>query len=380
MVRFIPDNHMSPLNLVFDSLTTAVLVFGPNNICLYANESCQALLLKSHRALSGKTVGEILNANGEVVAQCQLASQHKQRMVLREVEIYLPDWKRQLFVDLTITPCGLDEGEGLLLELIDRKEVRKLSHDTDMLARFKVATQIVRGLAHEIKNPLGGIRGAAQLLALETDSTETQEYTSVITQEVDRLSDLLTRMSGENNSFERARIDIHEPVTHVADLLKAEHGDILELSYNFDTSLPPLDVNPDQLKQALLNLMKNAVQWSLIACQSSDSDADKHRSANVSIRTRAAYPNLMRSLMPQQGIRIQIQDNGLGVDQSIIDQLFLPMVTRREGGAGLGLSISQEIAQSHGGFIELDEQQDTGGASFSLYLPYCQLETDKGED
>jgi two-component system nitrogen regulation sensor histidine kinase GlnL len=253
-----------------------------------------------------------------------------------------------------------------LLELIDRKEVHKLTHDNDMLARFEVATQIVRGLAHEIKNPLGGIRGAAQLLALETDKPEIQEYSTVITREVDRLSDLLNRMSGGNTSLERSWVDIHEPLTHIASLLKAEHGEELELIYNFDTSLPMLELHFDQLKQALFNLMQNAVQWSIMANPPSASQ----QQAVIEVSTRAAYPDLMRSLMPQQGIRIQIQDNGPGVDPTIVEQLFLPMVTRREGGTGLGLSISQEIAQSHGGFIELDELPAYGGASFSLYLPF----------
>lgn len=240
-----------------------------------------------------------------------------------------------------------------------------------MLARFKVATQIVRGLAHEIKNPLGGIRGAAQLLALETGSPETREFTSVITQEVDRLSELLGRMSGGHGSPQSEMVDIHEPITQVASLVKAEHGNLLELSYNFDTSLPRVEANFDQLKQALLNLVKNAAQWSLYGAENLPGDQ-----ALVTLRTRAAYPDPRRSLMPQSGVRIQIQDNGPGVDASIADQLFLPMVSRREGGTGLGLSISQEIAQSHGGFIALDERSPSGGASFSFYIPYSQSEAE----
>jgi two-component system nitrogen regulation sensor histidine kinase GlnL len=356
---------MFTFNRIFDCLSTAVLVFGRDDRCLYINESCESLLLRSRGALSGKTIRNILGNDLEIIRHCGLARQHAQSIVLREIEIYLPDWQRQLLVDLTISPCSLEGGdEGLLLELVDRKDVHKLSHDTDMLARFKVATQIVRGLAHEIKNPLGGIRGAAQLLALEMDGPEAQEYTSVIIQEVDRLSELLNRMSGGNTSFERKQLDIHEPLTRVAELLKAEHGELLEFEYNFDTSLPSIEMNFDQLKQALLNLMKNAAQWSLKDHQPGTGNV------NVMIKTRAAHPDLMRSLMPQRGVRIQIVDNGPGVDETIINQLFLPMVSRREGGTGLGLSISQEIAQNHGGFIELDEPSKQGGTSFSLYLPY----------
>ena len=359
---------MLPLEQVFDSLTTAVLILDREARCEYANESCQTLLLKSMSALENRSIEQILESNEEVARLSRRAADQGQRVILREVDIYLPEWKQHLLLDLTITPGMLGGELRLVIEMNDRKEVQKLLHDTDMKARFKVATQIVRGLAHEIKNPLGGIRGAAQLLALETDNEDTREYTSVITQEVDRLSELLTRMSGGNKSLDYTHVDIHEPITHIANLLKAEHGEILEIGYNFDTSLPRIEVNLDQVKQALLNLMKNAVQWSLVPCDSKPS----HSCARVCIRTRVAHPDPRRSLMPEQGVRIQVQDSGPGVDSSIVDQLFLPLVSRREGGTGLGLSISQEIAQNHGGFIELDQASAERGASFSIYLPYTQ--------
>jgi len=355
-----PDLHQ-----VFDSLSTAVLLLGPDNTCLYVNEACEAILLKSRGVLTGSSISHILGNEPDIVRVCDQVRGYAESIVLREIEIYLPEWQRHLLVDLIISPCpvkGLDE--TVLLELIDRKEVQKLSHDTDMLARFKVATQIVRGLAHEIKNPLGGIRGAAQLLALEMDTPEAEEYTSVIIQEVDRLSALLNRMSSGNQCFESTQLDIHESLTDIAELLKVEYGEILAIEYNFDTSLPRIEMNLDQIKQALLNLMQNAAQWALVAYEAGEKDA------LVMVKTRAVHPNPMRSLMPQRGVRIQITDNGPGVDSSIIEQLFLPMVTRREGGTGLGLSISQEIAQNHGGFIELDHFTKPGETSFSLYLPY----------
>lgn len=370
MVQLVLATDMISYANILNSLSTAVIVFGPDKACLYANEACQTLLLKSEVALLGKRANVILGPNQYLVEKCRLARETGQQIVMREIDIYLPDWQRHLLVDMTISTCQRDDGTDLVLEMIDRKEVQKLSQDSDMLARFRVATQIVRGLAHEIKNPLGGIRGAAQLLALETKNPETREFTSVITQEVDRLSDLLGRMSSGYGSHRNDSVDVHEPITQIASLVKAEHGDLLELKYNFDTSLPRIEANFDQLKQALLNLVKNAAQWSL-----HEADDLKGTPALVTIRTRAAHPDPRRSLMPQAGIRIQVQDNGPGVDPAIVDQLFLPMVSRREGGTGLGLSISQEIAQSHGGYIELDKHFDPRGASFSFYIPYRQSET-----
>lgn len=367
MVRVIHSTIMPDPDPLFESLSTAVVLLGRDNECLYINESCESLLLRSRRALKGRGIASFLGNDTEIIRNCEFVRRNARSIILREISVYLPDWQRQLLIDLTISPCNVEgEEKALLLELIDRTDVQKLSQDTDMLARFKIATQIVRGMAHEIKNPLGGIRGAAQLLAMEIDNPEALEYTSVITQEVDRLSKLLNRMSGGNGAFERKQVDIHELLIKTAELLKAEYGETIDFEYNFDISLPVIELNTDQINQALLNLLINAAQWSLV-----EHDAEKGK-ARVIVKTRAAHPNLMRSLMPQSGMRIEIIDNGPGVDGAIVDQLFLPMVTRRDGGTGLGLSISQEIAHNHGGFIELEQSSNQEGASFSIYLPYCQ--------
>ena len=356
---------------VFDCLSTAILVFDDEGACVYANEACQALLVKSIRWLQGQSAANIFRTNEALLSQIQSARETAQSMVLRELDIPLPDWQRSLLLDVNISPCPTLGDSALVLELIDRKEVSKLSHDSNTTAIFRAATRIVRGLCHEIKNPLGGIRGAAQLLSLETDSPEMREYTTVITHEVDRLSNLLNRMSSGAGSFERAEIDVHLPMAQIAQLLNAEFGSKLDISFDFDTSLPRIEANLDSLKQALLNMVKNAAQWALIGvAQSRSADGP-----GICLRTRTAYPDLRRSLMPERGIQIQVRDNGPGVDPAIADQLFLPMVTRREGGTGLGLSISQEIVQSHGGFIELDEPDGLAGASFSIFLPYHHAQT-----
>ena len=356
---------------IFDCLSTAILVFDDQSACVYSNEACQALLVRSNRWLLGQSISNIFKANDAIVSQSLAVQKTQQNVVLREQDIPLPDWRRSLLLDVNISPCLSLGPASLVLELIDRKEVSKLSHDSNTAAIFKAATRIVRGLCHEIKNPLGGIRGAAQLLSLETDSSETREYTTVITHEVDRLSNLLNRMSSGAGSFERSEIDIHQPMAYIAQLVEAEFGAELEISFDFDTSLPRIEANIDSLKQALLNMVKNAAQWAVIGAAE-----NAQGRAAICLRTRTAYPDLRRSLMPERGIQIQIRDNGPGVDASIADQLFLPMVTRRDGGTGLGLSISQEIVQSHGGFIELDDPDGLVGASFSVFLPYQQAKTE----
>lgn len=360
---------MIKLDELFEIITTAVIVFNAKGECVYVNDACQSLLYKSKRWLIGQCIETIFAANQQAVAQCRDALVNKRYMALREIDIPLPDWQRSLLLDLKLSPFDNGKMEGMVLEMVDSKDFKKLSQDTDKTARFKAATRIIRGLCHEIRNPLGGIRGAAQLLEMESNSDDVAEYTKVITNEVDRLNALLNRMSGGMKTDARIKVDIHEMLMHMSNVLKAEYPDQFEMNYDFDTSLPRLTLGVGQIEQALLNLMKNSVQWSLISDESRDHKRDKTPPA-VSLKTRAVFPDLMRSLMPQRGIQIQISDNGPGVDESLIDQLFLPMVSKREGGTGLGLVISQEIVQSHGGFIELDENQPEYGASFSLYLPF----------
>lgn len=363
---------MTKLTEIFDYLSTAVLVLDASGRCCYANEACQTLLVRSLRWLRGRDPSIIFPLNTEIISQCEIARTDAKGIVFRELEVHLPDWQRSLLLDINVSPYATDGQIGVILEMNDRKDVSKLSHDSNTAAIFKAATRIVRGLCHEIKNPLGGIRGAAQLLSQEVEGDETAEYISVITREVDRLNDLLGRMSGSGGAFNKEEIDIHRTMAELSQLLKAEYGASLEIGFNFDTSLPKVEANLDSLTQALLNLFKNAAQWALIAHPATNSGAQQSgdKVASICIRTRTAYPDLRRSLMPQRGIRIQIFDNGPGVNPAIADQIFLPMVSRREGGTGLGLSISQEIVQSHGGFIELDEHEKGCGSCFSVYLPY----------
>jgi len=361
---------------IFDCMSTAVLVCNEAGECLYSNEACQALLVRSNRWLQGKHFRDIFHTSPELLELGSLTLQQAQSLVLREQEILLPDWHRSLLVDVNISPCLPQSEAALIIELTDRKEVSKLSHDSNATAIFEAATRIVRGLCHEIKNPLGGIRGAAQLLSLEPDSSDVLEYTAVITHEVDRLNALLSRMSSGAGALERIQLDIHQPMAQIAHLMTAEFGPQLEIGFDFDTSLPRIEANQDALKQLLLNMIRNAAQWAQIAHHKNRGGDIETALPSVVLTTRTAHPDLRRTLMPQQGIHIQISDNGPGVDAAIVDQLFLPMVTRREGGTGLGLSISQEIARSYGGFIELDQSNEYEGACFSIYLPFKQIQTE----
>lgn len=357
---------MSPSRQLFDALTTAILVFDEQQVCRYANESSQVLLCVGKQGLVGVTCADLFRANRDILLHCTAVLACSKPIVLREIQIHLPQWRRSIWVDLLLTPYDLSSSAGLLVELIDRDAAKKLTQDAHTMAKFQATTKILRGLCHEIKNPLGGIKGAAQLLSMEVGDSE-QEYTSVITREVDRLSALLDKMSSSHKSENFIKLDIHELITHALSIVRAQYVDKVKFQLDLDTSLPPIEVYSDSLQQAFLNLFLNAAQWATLA-----HETDNYY-AQVYIKTRVANPDLMRSLMPQRGIQIQICDSGPGVDEDVKEQLFLPMVSRREEGSGLGLSLSQEIAISHGGFIELFDSSHLQGACFSMFLPLERL-------
>jgi two-component system nitrogen regulation sensor histidine kinase GlnL len=212
----------------------------------------------------------------------------------------------------------------------------------------------MRGLAHEIKNPLGGLRGAAQLLEKQLDSEELKEYTNVIISEADRLQTLLNRILGPNRMPEKVLVNIHEVLERVRSLVSVEVGDGIKLVRDYDPSIPEVMADPDQLVQALLNIIRNA-------CQALNGEGE------VKLRTRVERKFNIGQNSHNLVARINIEDSGPGIPKEMIDKIFFPMVTGRAEGTGLGLSISQSLIEQHGGLIEC--QSEPGHTVFSIFLP-----------
>jgi two-component system nitrogen regulation sensor histidine kinase GlnL len=221
------------------------------------------------------------------------------------------------------------------------------------MARLDSSRQMVRQLAHEIKNPLGGLRGAAQLLERELHE-HLREYTGVIISEADRLTALVDSMIGPTRMPQKALINIHEICEHVYRLLRSEARAGVLVERDYDPSLPNAEVDANQIIQALLNVARNA----LLAV------GERGR---IVIRTRIAANVNIGTTRHKLAASLQVEDNGPGVPPELADTIFFPLVTGRANGTGLGLAVSQDLVTRHGGLIEFESKP--GRTVFTILLP-----------
>ena len=214
---------------------------------------------------------------------------------------------------------------------------------------------MVKGLAHEIKNPLGGIKGSAQLLAKELPGPTLREYTSIIIEETDRLTGLVDRMLGPNTLPVKSRKSIHEIIERVAKLLEMESSNC-SIKRDYDPSLPEIEIDHELLVQAILNIAKNALQA-----------LDNKDSGEITFKTRVERQFTINGKRHRFVIRVDISDNGGGIQSEIREHLFYPMISKRVGGTGLGLTFAQSIISQHGGIIEFESIP--GDTVFKVFLP-----------
>jgi two-component system nitrogen regulation sensor histidine kinase GlnL len=279
---------------------------------------------------------------------------------VRGVPLRLP-MERTITVDCIVTPLFDGDNEtALLVELSQVDRLMRLARDESMLDRQAANRAVMRGLAHEIKNPLGGLRGAAQLLERELPNQSLKEYTRIIIHEADRLRNLVDRMMGPNHPLKMKPVNLHEILEHVRALMLVEVPVGLTLERQYDPSLPEFEGEPEQLTQAVLNIVRNSAE------------AIQHQGV-IRLRTRIERNFTFGQKRYRLVLRTDIEDNGPGIPDEIREHIFYPMVTSKPGGTGLGLSIAQDIITKHGGLIECDSR--AGLTVFSIYLP---LEIDHG--
>jgi two-component system nitrogen regulation sensor histidine kinase GlnL len=258
------------------------------------------------------------------------------------------------------------------MELHSLHYTQRISRDEVLLSTQATTRELVRGLAHEIKNPLGGIRGAAQLLAQELPSEELKDYTNVIIEEADRLRNLVDRLTGSRKLPEMAALNIHEVLERVASLVEAEIVDkAIELEKDYDPSIPSAMGDQEQLIQAVLNVVRNAVQ-------ALESPAVDHDLGIIRLRTRVLRNVTIGNTLHRLVVRVDVCDNGPGIPDTITDTLFYPMISGRADGTGLGLSIAQSIINQHGGIVECDSQP--GSTVFTITLPLPEETSSRGTD
>ena len=333
------------------TMATAVVCLDGDLRITFANHSAEALLGASESRLLGQQIGAVLMPAVELVELCQRALDSGLGFLLRGFECR--GLTRALILDCRLNPFVDDR--SLLLELNDTTLERRLRHDAELIAQQKVSRTIVRQLAHEVKNPLGGMRGSAQLLQRQLTDAGQIEYTRVIIEEVDRLAALVDSILKPGGRLDLHDHNPHEVTEHVAALIVAEKAAGVTLVRDYDPSLPKLSMDRNQLIQALLNVVRNALQ----------AVADN---GTIIIRTRA-QPNV--NLGPNWHrlvLCIEVEDDGPGIPADLLENVFYPLVSGRAEGSGIGLAVAQDLVANHHGLIEV--QSKPGQTCFSLRLPY----------
>lgn len=339
---------------ILEGLSTAVLVFGGALRLEYLNPAAEMLLAVSARQAAGRRLDEVVPGADELAWRIEQTLQGEQTCTERELHLHTPSGQ-DIMVDCTVTPLVDPQGGSqALVELVQIDRHLRIAREESLLEQHQAARQLVRGLAHEIKNPLGGLRGAAQLLERELDREELKEYTRIIMAEADRLRALVNRMLGPNHVPQRRRCNIHQVLEHVRTLVDVEGNPGLDLARDYDPSIPDFPADREQLIQAVLNIVRNAVQ-ALAG------------SGRILIRTRAQRQITIGAHRHKLVARVDVIDDGPGVPPELQETLFYPLVTGHAEGVGLGLSIAQALVNRHGGIIECASRP--GHTEFTILLP-----------
>ncbi len=348
---------------LLDALVTSVFLLDHDLQVSYLNAAAQGLLgLGSNQAL-GRRIIELTRGAETLLPLFERARQGGEGVVQRELTWPAPGGiDRILDCAVTVVSIGQESGR-LLLEIEDITQHRRLTRENALLAQLGGSRLMVRQLAHEIKNPLGGVRGAAQLLERELLDPALREYTRIIISEADRLTHLLDSMLGPGRPPAKQLVNVHELLERVYHLLRGEAPDGVSVERDYDPSLPPLTVDPNHIIQAMLNLGRNAIQ----ALAGSAVHPRGGQPPRLILRTRAATNVSIGARRHRLVATIQFEDNGPGVPAEIRDTIFYPLVSGRSDGTGLGLGLAQDLVSRHGGLIEFDSAP--GRTIFVISLP-----------
>jgi two-component system, NtrC family, nitrogen regulation sensor histidine kinase GlnL len=339
---------------ILDQLNTAILLFNSDLNLVYVNTAGEVLLADSARHLVGLNVVELFKYSDPALTinlqQCLTMAEP-----LVDRELVLERMGQSFTINLCATPLMADYRVNEILVEMQRVDNHlRISKEEQLLSQQNTARLLVRGLAHEIKNPLGGLRGAAQLLNLELSDPDLKEYTQIIIAESDRLQGLMDKLLGPNKPPDFKVINVHEVLERVRQLVEAESSGELSIICDYDPSIPDIRADRDLLIQAVLNIVKNAVQA-------------LDGIGTIILKTRIQRNQPIGRQHHKLTVKIDIIDNGSGIDPDIMDRIFYPMITGRAEGTGLGLSIAQSLINQHNGLIEC--HSEPGNTVFSIILP-----------
>ncbi len=351
------DNEIN--QQILSNLNTAILLLSSDLKITYVNQAAELLFEQSSHKLIGKPINEVCAYSDFDFKK--LTTYGSNATSYTNYETLLVIERQPTLVDITASEISIsnDSSHAFILEIKKISKERTMEREHQQRNQQEAARNLVRGLAHEIKNPLGGIRGAAQLIEKEyRDNDEIQEYCKIIIEQSDRLKHLVDRLLGPQKAIPASENNIHLVLEKVRKLIELETNDSITITRDYDPSLPNIKMDEEKLEQAFLNIIGNAVA----VIKESNTPQGL-----ISIKTRADYNiSILGKTFPTV-LKIEITDNGPGIPPEIADTIFYPMVTHRLGGSGLGLPIAQTIISQHHGKIEC--QSFSGETKFITYIP-----------
>ncbi len=338
---------------LLDILTCAILVLDEGLRVIYMNQSAEMLFGQSQQRALMEPVGLLLR--GDVFhAHLGLALRQGDPQAVRECGVELGNGET-ITLDCTMTPLSAHDWQNHLLLEVQRVDRQlRIVREEQMIHQQQAIRELVRGIAHEIKNPLGGLRGAAQLLETELENPGLREYTQIIISEADRLKNLVNGLLGPRTPPRQEWVNIHEVLEHVRHLVSADMSADVQFIRDYDPSIPEIRGDRDQLVQVVLNIVANAVRV-------------LENGGLVSLRTRILRQFTIHQVRYRHVLKVEICDNGPGVPEHLRDKLFLPMVSGHAEGSGLGLAIAQSLVRRHNGLIQCESVP--GQTCFSILIP-----------
>lgn len=347
-------------NHLVENINTAVLVFDKDLRLVQINTAGENLLSVSNRMVMGHSAAEILPGSPRFAESLELTLKEKHPYTEWGVDLNLNN-EKSITVGCILTPLLQDDEtcNEIIVELIDYDSFTRVMREENTSAMHDATRKSLSGLAHEIKNPLGGLRGAAQLLERELNGSELTEYTQIIINEADRLRNLVDRMLAPNGKMHLFKVNIHELLEYVHDLVQAEAKSRIKVIKDYDPSLPDVEADREQLIQAFLNVMQNAAQAI-------------GEDGAIILRTRIKRRCTILQQQYKLVALIEIVDDGPGIPPEIEKEVFYPLITGRPEGTGLGLSITQSLIQRHGGSISY--QRVDNKTVFQILIPLSKTD------
>jgi two-component system nitrogen regulation sensor histidine kinase GlnL len=332
------------------------VLLDDNLLIVDLNPGAENILGMSRKRARGKSLLRLVDDDPEmqeILSRVAVTGdQYANEMRLAPTEVH-PD---ERIVDCRVSPIDIDDAV-LLVEITDVTRRNQISRENALLTQHGAGRQMIRQMAHEIKNPLGGIRGAAQLLARQLNDAGLREYTDVIISETDRLAGLVDTLLGPGGPPNKTPVNVHELLEYVVRIIEAEDPKKLTIRRDYDPGLPEINLDRDQMVQAFLNLVRNAA-------------AVLDGLGTITLRSRAVTNFTVGNVRHRVIASIEVEDDGPGIPYDLQDSVFYPLVTSRPDGTGLGLPTAQELINRHGGLIEFDSRP--GRTIFYVRIPIDQ--------